>query len=198
MPGSHDSGTAAPPARRAIETLEPAPARDEQVWTALVLGLFGLLAFVTRIPWIFAGGVALVFAGTLARTRLGYFLTPEGVFVRTLAGNRTVPWDELERVEYVDLAGGLRLFATYFPGYAVGLFYLSGLGRQRLLASTDRGEAVRLHLRGGRTLVITPRDAIAALAAFEARGVPVEAPRWVMREVRRRARPVPDHPRRPR
>ncbi|HEY8393417.1 MAG TPA: PH domain-containing protein [Thermaerobacter sp.] len=188
MPAPRDSGQATEAARQASRVLEPAPARDEQIWTALVLGLFGVLAFVSRIPWVFAGGLALVFLGALARSRLGYYLTPEGMFIRTLAGSRTVPWDDLQRVEYVELGGGLRLLAAYFPGYAVGLFYLAGLGRQHLLASSDRGQGIRVHPRRGGPFIITPRDPIDALAAFEQRGVPVEAPKWILREVRRRAR----------
>lgn len=171
-----------------VVALEPAPARDETLWSALVLVVFGLLAWVSRLPWVFAGGPLLIFIGTLARTRLGYGLSPSGLVVRTLAGSRVIPRERLHRVEYVELGGGLRLLATYFPGYAVGLFYLSGLGRQRLIASTDRGEAIRVHLVTGSSFIITPRDPLDALAAFDGLGIPVEGPRWVVREVRRRRR----------
>lgn len=172
--------------RAPIVVLEPAPARDETLWSALVLVVFGLLAWLSRLPWVFAGGPLLIFIGTLARTRLGYYLTPSGLVVRTLAGSRVIPRERLRRVEYLELGGGLRLVASYFPGYAVGLFYLSGLGRQRLIASTDRGEAIRVHLESGGSFIITPRDPLGALAAFDRLGIPVEGPRWVLREVRRR------------
>ena len=183
-PGRNGPGSAQPAA--GALALEPAPPRDETLWTALILILFGLVALAARLPWLFAGGPVLIFLAYLARARLGYFLVRDQLVIRTLAGLRRVPLEEVRRAEYLELGGGLRLLAVYVPGYAVGWFYLSGLGRQQLLGSTDRGEAVRLHLQGGGSLIITPRDAVGALAALQQRGVALDAPRWILREVRRR------------
>ena len=166
-------------------TLAPTPARDEGLWTALILLLFGLAAWGTRILWLFALGPALIFAGYLARARLTYLAGPDRLLVQTLAGRRVIPYAAIQRAEYLELGGGLRLLATFAPGYAVGWFYLSGLGRQLLLGSTDRGPAVRLHLHRG-AVILTPQDPVAVLALLDERGVPLDVPRWVLKEVRRR------------
>ncbi|QIA27415.1 hypothetical protein DYI95_007600 [Thermaerobacter sp. PB12/4term] len=171
-----------PPAWRALPLI---PARDEGLWTALILLLFGLAAWGTRVPWLFAFGPALVFLGYLARARLAYLAGPDRLLIQTLLRRRVIPYAAIQRAEYLELAGGIRLLATYAPGYAVGWFYLSGLGRQLLLGSTDRGPAVRLHLHRG-AVIVTPQDPVEALALLEERGVPLDAPRWVLKEVRRR------------
>lgn len=165
--------------------LAPTPARDEGLWTALILLLFGLAAWGTRIPWIFACGPALVFLGYLARARLAYLAGPDLLVVQTLLGRRLIPYAAIQRAEYLELGGGLRLLATFAPGYAVGWFYLSGLGRQLLLGSIDRGPAVRLHLHRG-AVILTPQDPVDALALLDEHGVPLDVPRWVLKEVRRR------------
>ncbi|QBS38213.1 hypothetical protein E1B22_11180 [Thermaerobacter sp. FW80] len=174
------------PSRR-WHALAPTPPRDETLWTGLVLLLFGLAAWATGVPWLFAPAPLLVFLAYLARARLIYLLGPEHMVIQTLAGRRTVPYGTIRRAEYLELGGGLRLLATFAPGYAVGWFYLSGIGRQQVLGSTDRGPAVRLHLIRG-TVIITPQDPVAALSLLDERGIPVEAPRWVLREIRRRRR----------
>ncbi|ADU51630.1 hypothetical protein Tmar_1519 [Thermaerobacter marianensis DSM 12885] len=180
-PPSHSPGYAA---GSGWTPLTPAPARDEGLWTAMVFAVFAIAALGTDIPWLFAGGPILVFVNYLARARLVYLAGPDRLVVQTLIGRRTLPYVAVRRAEYLELGGGLRLMATFMPGYVVGWVYLGGLGRQLLLGSTDRGPAIRLHTERG-TMIITPHDPVAALAVLEDHGISLDAPRRVLREVRR-------------
>ncbi|WPD20298.1 PH domain-containing protein [Thermaerobacter composti] len=164
--------------------LAPAPARDEGLWTAVLLVVFGIAAWGTDFPWLFACAPLLVFVNYLARARLVYLAGPDRFVVQTLIGRRSLPYTAVQKAEYLELSGGLRLVATFMPGYVVGWVYLSGLGRQLLLGSTDRGPAIRLHTERG-TMIITPHDPVAALAVLDEHGIPLDAPRWVLKEVRR-------------
>ncbi|MEJ2668091.1 MAG: hypothetical protein P8Z81_13530 [Deinococcales bacterium] len=149
---------------------------------------FVLLRFATRagaeprhhhaavVPLVAAGAVLGIVTLTFwalraAPHRLDYRLRGRSLEVTTLFGRRRLRLASITRAEVVafDLrvAPGVHLGwpSSHLPGYYVGRFPFSGLGRTRVIVGVRRGSGVMLHFRTGEPLLLAPEQP-AALAAL--------------------------------
>lgn len=170
---------------------EPARAWPAAILAGVVLTVVGLMTWAALSPTfgrserpspaaavaiiaglLLAGGVGS-WALTAAPRRLDYRLRGRTLVVTTLLGKRLVPLSKVAGAEAVPFTlattpgAHAGLLNSHMPGYYVGVFPLSGLGRTRVVVGVRRGRGVLLRLQGGEALLLAPQDpdALVALAA---------------------------------
>jgi hypothetical protein len=142
---------------------------------------FSIAPAATRALWVVPAIVVLVLAlvglllgRSLVASRSAHFVvSPDGLQLRGDWYGRTVPWTELRgqdarRVEFAAEPGLVprrRTMGTGLPGYQAGWFRLQN-GERALLFLTDRQRAVYVPTTAGYSLLVSPADPDAFLAAL--------------------------------
>lgn len=135
--------------------LAPAARHGERLDPVVGVPVIAVLLVASGI-----GGWAL----TAAPRRLEYRLRGRALQIATLLGRRVVPLSRVVSAEVVDFrlttmpgahAGFLN---SHMPGYYVGLFPLSGLGRTRVVVGVRQGRGVLLRFAEEDPLLLAPRD----------------------------------------
>ncbi|MGD9906793.1 MAG: PH domain-containing protein [Vicinamibacterales bacterium] len=148
-----------------METFSIAPAATRALWVvpAIVVGVLVL--------------VGLLLGRSVVASRSARFIvTPAGLQLHGDWYGRTIPWTELRghdarRVEFAaepGLAPQSRTMGTGLPGYQAGWFRLQN-GERALLFLTDRRRAVYVPTTAGYSVLVSPADPDAFLAALRAR-----------------------------
>lgn len=150
------------------------------LWRALAPGEAGsapapAIAALLTVAMAVAATVA-IWAIHAAPRRLDYRLRGRTLVITTLLGRRTVPLRSVTAAEQIDfdLKVGLGLHLgwprSHLPGYYVGRFPLSGLGRTLVVVAVRRGRGVLLRPDAGAPVLLAPKDPDALVGLVERRG----------------------------
>jgi hypothetical protein len=144
------------------EIFSIAPPVGRAMWLVLV------------IPGLIVAFVAGLLTMTVVSSRTARFeISPEGLRLRGDLYGRLIPADQLRgtnarRVDFVanpDLRPQRRTMGTGLPGYRAGWFRLRN-GEKALVYLTDSTRAVYVPTRAGYSVVLSPNDPDAFLAAL--------------------------------
>lgn len=144
---------------------------------------FSIAPAATRALWVVPAVVALVLVlvalllgRSLVASRSAQFIvSPAGLQLQGDWYGRTIPWTQLRgrdarRVELAaepGLAPRWRTMGTGLPGFQAGWFRLRN-GERALLYLTDRQRAVYVPTTAGYSLLVSPADPEAFVAAVRA------------------------------
>ncbi|MEO8255782.1 MAG: PH domain-containing protein [Acidobacteriota bacterium] len=146
---------------------------------------FAIAPAAGRVMWIVPIAVALVLVpvvgllgrSVLAGSRARFELSDAGLQLRGDWYGRVISANQLRpasarRIDFSaspELAPQRRTMGTGLPGYQAGWFRL-GSGEQALLYLTDRGKVVYVPTTNGYSLLLSPDDPEAFLAALRSMG----------------------------
>jgi hypothetical protein len=144
-----------------MQTFAIAPAGTKALWVLLLV----------LVPVTLAIAVAVV--TTLGARTSRFEVSPEGLRIRGDFYGRLIPASRLRPAEArrIDLAlspeltPSRRTFGTGLPGYQAGWFRLRN-GERALVYLTDRSRAVYIPTTEGYSVVLSPADPDALLAAL--------------------------------
>jgi hypothetical protein len=149
-----------------MDVFSIAPPTGRAMWLVLV------------IPGVIVAFVAGLLTMTVVSSRTARFeISPEGLRLRGDLYGRLIPADQLRglkprRVDFTaspELQPQRRTMGTGLPGYRAGWFRLRN-GEKALLYLTDSSRAVYVPTSAGYSVLLTPADPDAFLAALAAVG----------------------------